>query len=1289
MTFYRYCAGTAFSNPSSATRVLCKTSGSNVGLSLSLVAVKELRTVCDTLSGQCTGKNQPRSGDGIEMLVYKDTVDFRTSKYNGLIKSGCTELRFDVGICCRNSSITTGSANYTLYNFADLSLKTGFQNSSPEFAFDPVPRFICNQPVYYSFAAIDTVDGDSLSYAIVQPMSTSTNTLSANYPPFTVYYPATLRFPYSNPNANPPIGFYFDDETGAIIFTPTKCDEITTMVLQVSEWRKDSSGKYQKIGVVRRDMMHEVKTGKGNNPPYLSATRSYTVCEGDSLTVTFSTGDKVKVPPPPLPTPDPDSVKVRWNYGIPGGHFSIVDSSALNQKGRFTWRPALGQSRSNPYQFDIAIKDNNCPSSASSFYPVRVKVLPRASATIQLDSLACGQYIVSSIIDTLKTNIPKYYWEVLDTNGDVLYNSRAPIFSSTKSFISIKQTDTIRFQHKGRYIIRHRIDNAQRCPSYSYDTLDIPDLLEVRFSNDVDTFVCQGTTKDFTANVLNGSGLVTYLWSTNDTTQQISYSLADSVSMDQISVIATDTNGCYATSAIRVMNRPRPTIDAISDQTICKGDSIYIQPKGTLALWDDPRDKDTTLYQQGSILDYSLYNKSKWLATDTGFNIKQTSSYQLVVSDSLACTDTAAFVVKWPSGKGLKPLNLCNIKGGTVDLRQYEDAKDSGGIWYCPAYKKVVKNEKVLVVDSFEVTDYSIANTIYYSYKHLGNGCELLDSLKVTVHPIPALKMQDLTICQRDESLDVIDDSVILSPSASILSHGSQQWTCIDCKSYDIRNLIQDINAGKPGEPEDYQIYIDDFTIPLGTKSQESLSFAMEFTDSNGCTAQQSTTITVTKPPNINVSGFPDLCWDAGEIDLHKLSNVTPNTGYWKAIDKTGYADASDINKAIVGGVSDTLKTTLSKKPATSSLLKYSLRYHVQSPGCLATFDTSLIIRGLPNPVMARSVFQVHSSKQPFPFCTSQEDIELSANYAGGSFSSTIPLALVGNVFKPSKVTKLNTPFKLFYDYTDIYGCSGADSVQVVVESPNELSVSPMDTAHTWYADNMVQWLHANPRFGYGVRWEALDGGTFDNDTAKSTRYTFQTNKEVTSMVRVKATATQATNACGPETNEVNILVHRTPCIDFNMELDLTTKVLKLTPSVDSFPQYQWAVGDSLSFEQNATFNVAKYGDKIINVQLRTHNKAGDDCYTDKRINLKNGSVNVMDNHGVRIYPNPVLDGFNMEVDGDKKIDKMSVFNSLGSEVLNSVNPENYVDCSGLPAGVYSVLISCGSETYVLKFIKG
>ena len=1289
-TFYRTCAGTALSNPSSATRVVCKTSGSNVGLSLTLVSMKELKTVCDTLSGQCSGKNQTRSGDGIEIHVYRDTVDFRTSKYNGLIKSGCTDLRFEVGLCCRNSSITTGSAGYLLYNFADLSLDDGIQNSSPEFAFEPVPRFYCNQPVYYSFAAIDTVDGDSLSYDIVQPMSSSTSTISANMPPFTVYYPGSLKYPYSNPNANPPIGFYFDKETGSVIFTPTKCDEITTMVFQVTEWRKDTAGKYQKIGVVRRDMMYEVKYGQGNNAPYLSSARSFTICEGDSLSIIFTSGDDVKVPPPPLPKPDPDSTKMRWNYGIPGAHFSIIDSNVLRQRGRFSWRPEIGQSRSLPYQFDIAIRDNSCPYFATSYYPIQVKVHPRAHAEIQIDSLTCGRFVVTSLIDSAKTKFPKYFWEVLDTNGKVLSHAKAPEFASSQSFISVKQKDTIRFQQKGRYIIRHRIDNIQRCPSYSFDTIDIPDLLEVAYTSESDTFVCQGTAKSFTADVTNGSSLVAYLWSTGDTTQQTSFSLPDSIAIGELSIIVTDTNGCYATSKVQALNRPRPTIDPITDIIICKGDSIEIKPQGQLAFWDDPRDSDTTLYQQGATLEFSLYDKNKFINSDTVFEFKIASLYNIVVSDSLGCTDTTTFNVKWPKGKGLKNMSLCNIKGTTIDLRQFEDAKDSGGIWYCPAYKKTVKNERTLLLDSFDVTDYSVTNSIYFSYKHLGNGCELLDSFKATVHPLPQLKLQDITVCQSNNSLDVIEDSVIISPNESVLRKGRQTWSCLDCKTYTQSNVIQDTGTGKPGANQYFQIYIDPFTIPLKPNGQESLTFDMEFKDENGCYAKDTTTIVIKKEVKIDFSGFPNLCWDEGIVDLKVLSQVSPVDGSWKAIDKTGYATADYLNRALSSksNAGDTLVTTNTVRPAEFAYFKYYMRYSHNASGCLATRDTFLTIRGLPEPRIYRKVLSINSQTQPYSFCTSQSDLTLDVRHQGGVWSSGDPATLVGNVFKPSKSTKVNFPFKVYYDYSDIYGCRGSDSVEVVVESPNALSVSPKDTVHSWYADNMVQWVSANPRFGYGVKWEALDGGSFENDTAKTTRFTFQTDKEVTSKVRVKATANQAYNACGAETNDITILVHRTPCIDFEMDLDLSTKLLKLTPVIDSFPQYQWTVLSATSFDVTPTFDVSGVTDTLVNVRLNSYNKGGDNCYTDKRINLKNGSIKLIDDHHIRIYPNPVLDGFNIDVDGDKKIDQLTIYNSVGSEVTQPKWQDHYVDCSALPSGVYTVLIEMDEKRFVTKFVK-
>src|SRR6185503_18162884 len=104
-------------------------------------------------------------------------------------------------------------------------------------------------------------DGDSLSFELGDAMKAKATNISKNSP-FTSQIPMTPYCPPNPgtvncralPNANPPRGFYFDKETGDIVFTPTKCDEAGPVVIEISEWRRDSATKKMVlIGVTRRD----------------------------------------------------------------------------------------------------------------------------------------------------------------------------------------------------------------------------------------------------------------------------------------------------------------------------------------------------------------------------------------------------------------------------------------------------------------------------------------------------------------------------------------------------------------------------------------------------------------------------------------------------------------------------------------------------------------------------------------------------------------------------------------------------------------------------------------------------------------------------------------------------------------------------------------------------------------------------------------------------------------------------------------------------------------------------
>lgn len=226
------------------------------------------------------------------------------------------------------------------------------------------------------------------------------------------------------------------------------------------------------------------------------------------------------------------------------------------------------------------------------------------------------------------------------------------------------------------------------------------------------------------------------------------------------------------------------------------------------------------------------------------------------------------------------------------------------------------------------------------------------------------------------------------------------------------------------------------------------------------------------------------------------------------------------------------------------------------------------------------------------------------------------------------------------------------------------------------------------PNAGSGVKWEALNGGSFDDENNSETNYLFTTDEEISARLRISATTQNADKTCLAATAYMNIFVHRTPCIDFEMDLDLSTKILKLTPAVDSFPQYQWTIGDSTSFEKNATFDVSSFKDSLVRVRLETYNKGGDNCITDKIINLKNGGMGEIVNATMKVYPNPVTEGFFIDIQNELYMGDIVVYSMEGKVVQSTWVSKGYVSCKDLTSGVYSYQIIHRGTAYNGKFVK-
>ncbi|MEZ4844101.1 MAG: hypothetical protein R3A43_07605 [Bacteroidia bacterium] len=437
--YYRQCAGISLSNPSSETKVICTTTGSAQGVSLSLVGIRDVTPVCAKAGNPCKPTNT-KASDGIEEHFYKATIDFNQAPYSNLIKNGCCIIRFETGQSARNGDITTGAAGYYFYTYATVNLCKAPCNSSPALTTEPVAYLCCNQPFFYNNGASDTANFDSISYSFGHPLKGYNQIISysgnySNTKPFDVYLPGGLPSTYCNCNANPPIGLCLDPLTGDICCTPTNCNDRTVVVLEMTEWKKNpSTGKMEVIGVTRRDMQFIIKQCPDNNPPVIKGDFKREICEGEQICYTITTEDAVKKPPPPATPPDPDTVTISWNRGIPGASFTVINPTAINQSGRFCWTPPIGSASTIPYTYTVTARDNACPLNAVTVRAFQIIVHPIAEADRIITKLDCGRYAIESEPFPNFRNPAKYTWQLKDTNGVVLFDRKYGYFESSKNF---------------------------------------------------------------------------------------------------------------------------------------------------------------------------------------------------------------------------------------------------------------------------------------------------------------------------------------------------------------------------------------------------------------------------------------------------------------------------------------------------------------------------------------------------------------------------------------------------------------------------------------------------------------------------------------------------------------------------------------------------------------------------------------------------------------------------------------------------------------------------------------
>ncbi len=316
--------------------------GGTVNLSPTPFSPTQIAPICPSYSTTCEGGTYT----GIEEWIYTGVLT---------LPGGCADWIFSYAECCRNSSITTVAnvSSYNLYVFSLLNNSDGNCNNSSIFRNRPV-QFVCvGQQFCFSNGAFD-IDGDSLRYQLITPL-TATGT------PISYYFP----YSYSQPVISSPSAV-FNPISGDLCIVPTQSD-VSTFAVLVSEYRNGVL-----VGQVERDVQIEVRACNNFIPGMsgLNGTSSYSsvLCAGfsyefDLFSSDFDAGQ---------------TTSISWDSGISGA--LLTNSGGLRDTAHFTWTPSISDISTTPYCFTATVRDDNCPYLGTRIYTYCLSVVDASSA---------------------------------------------------------------------------------------------------------------------------------------------------------------------------------------------------------------------------------------------------------------------------------------------------------------------------------------------------------------------------------------------------------------------------------------------------------------------------------------------------------------------------------------------------------------------------------------------------------------------------------------------------------------------------------------------------------------------------------------------------------------------------------------------------------------------------------------------------------------------------------------------------------------------------------------------
>lgn len=650
VTFYRDCGGVA--EPANIT-IRYKSVNGNYNLTKSASKVAgssnglEITLPCASSPSSCNSG----SSTGIRKWTYRTTIT---------LPSAQTDWVFSYSVCCRNCSITTISnpcaSNSTLYVEALLNNVDAPCNSSPTFSNIPI-AFVCvGQNFNYNHGVIDP-DGDSLSYSLISPKTTST--ANVNFiAPLSATSPITTSTPFS-----------INAGTGDINFTPSQI-QIGVMAILIQEYRNG-----QLIGSVIRDMQVYTQTCTNTIPTAsgINGTTNYSInaCAGQPTCFTVNS----------LDIDASQTVTMTTNNGIPSASYTI--SGGARPTLTFCWTPTNADINLLPKSFTVTVRDDACPTNGLQTFSFNIYV-PSPYITLSGINIGCnGDSTGTATASPVNAGLYTYAWSNGDSTASingltagtytVIVTDPSSGCSATKSINLTEPGDitlttstisnscigvsngsinvatvggTAPYTYNwsngafsqnltnaatGTYTVT--VTDAKGCTKTESDT--ISPIYSVSLSSSTTSVSCFGGNNGTAlATPSGGAAPYTYNWSNGANTATASTLMAGTYT-----VTATDANGCTATTSATVA-QPNAALSTSSTKTDV---NCFGQATGEI-----------NIIASGGTSPYTyLWNNGSTTAT---INSIAAGTYSVTVTDARGCTSSISVTVNQP----LAALNVTN-----------------------------------------------------------------------------------------------------------------------------------------------------------------------------------------------------------------------------------------------------------------------------------------------------------------------------------------------------------------------------------------------------------------------------------------------------------------------------------------------------------------------------------------------------------------------------------------------------------------------------------------------------